>query len=222
MRELKKITKIGNDLIHCNKRCEGISNKPREGILPRCLILETCKRKKTKGSVIVGINPGKSNKREKEYYIENGITYDSIVSYWMKKISGKKYYKWPRILANNLGLVGPILWTEMVKCESKDVAQPMTFRNYPQTFRTCTDSFLCNELELIPSSWPIFALGTVAYSALGFLFPNRTIIGIPHPTGSYGQFNRLIEQINSVNSDLILKEKKLISKHAHATWLSPK
>ena len=34
--------------------------------------------------------------------------------------------------------------------------------------------------------WPLVALGREAYKALAYLYPARTVIGVPHPTGAYG------------------------------------
>jgi hypothetical protein len=36
------------------------------------------------------------------------------------------------------------------------------------------------------------AIGGEAYKAITYLYPTRTVIGVPHPTGSYGNFTRLM------------------------------
>jgi hypothetical protein len=52
---------------------------------------------------------------------------------------------------------------------------------------------MLEELELIPQ-WPLIALGREGYNALSYMFPRRTIIGLPHPTGQGGriQFSRFM------------------------------
>ncbi|HMD55504.1 MAG TPA: hypothetical protein VKJ65_13225 [Phycisphaerae bacterium] len=47
------------------------------------------------------------------------------------------------------------------------------------------------EIEGVPKDWPIFGVGRMAFNALAFLFNDRAVIGVPHPTGSFGHFNEL-------------------------------
>ena len=66
------IYKLGCKLVNCDKSCEGINKiNPNKGILPRCLIFENTNHQKERGSIIVGINPGRSKIVEREYYIKN-------------------------------------------------------------------------------------------------------------------------------------------------------
>jgi hypothetical protein len=44
--------------------------------------------------------------------------------------------------------------------------------------------------------WPIFGVGGEAYKAIAYRFPERTVIGVPHPTGSHGHFAALFAQHN--------------------------
>lgn len=53
-----KIKTIGEDLVNCNLNCAGIRLDRKNGVLPRCLILEKTETGSEKGCVIVGINPG--------------------------------------------------------------------------------------------------------------------------------------------------------------------
>lgn len=91
------------------------------------------------------------------------------------------------MLVDQIDLRGPMLWTELAKCEStKDV------RGVPlATLRTCAGRYLKREIDVLPDSWPLIAVGGEAFKALAYLHPNRVIIGVPHPTGSHGHFARL-------------------------------
>jgi hypothetical protein len=184
------ITDIGRELVACSHNCEGIILDPVNGILPRFLVLEAKNRRASRGSVIVGINPGRARTREREFYVTQGPTYENTVEYWEKAICRRKYYRWLRKLVGELGFSGPILWTELAKCESA----PETSGLLPlQTFRTCVGMFLQQEIEYIPHTWPLIAVGKEAYKAMAYLFPKRAVLGVPHPTGSYGYFPRMFD-----------------------------
>lgn len=44
---------------------------------------------------------------------------------------------------------------------------------------------------MISRKIPIIAVGNKVFEALPYRFPNRLIIEVPHPTGSYGNFRKL-------------------------------
>jgi len=187
---VKGISNIGNKLVKCKETCAGICNDPQNGIIPRCLYLEYLNRNQYNGCVIVGINPGRTNNSEKSYYLKNGISYNTIVNFFEKPGRykyGHPYYRYLRIFVDLIGYEGPILWTELVKCEND------TSTNFPplQTFRHCTHRYLSKELDLIPSDWPLIAIGREAHKALSYLYPTRSVLGIPHPTSSRGNFSGL-------------------------------
>ena len=71
-----------------------------------------------------------------------------------------------------------------MKCEDEVKGQDPPL----ETFRTCTMTYLSRELRLVPPDWPLIAVSREAYKALAYLYPNRVVIGIPHPTASRGQF----------------------------------
>lgn len=184
------IHEIGNRLVGCGYHCPGIVNDPENGILPRCLVLETDGRTNRRGSVVVGMNPGRAPAHERAWHKSQGTTYDDVVGYWNRYVGFKhRYYIRLRNLANQLGLSGPLLWTELAKCENA-----VGVRTPPlQTFRLCTSEFLNAELRLSPEDWPLIGVGGEAYKALAYLYPNRAVIGVPHPTGSWGHFDRLFD-----------------------------
>jgi len=139
------------------------------------------------GCAIVGINPGHAKKDEINFYKREGAKYDVVVKYWHKKITSRRYYVKLRGLMDSFGLSGPILWTELAKCENAPGI------NFPplKALRMCTGQFLTRELEVIPPKWPLIGIGMEAYKALAYCYPAKTVIGVPHPTGAYGdKFSR--------------------------------
>jgi len=178
----REIAKIGNALVKCHLSCDGISCNPRTGKPPRCLILESEAHKSLNGCVIIGLNPGQARKPETSFYKRYGTTYRSVVQYWNKKIAADLYYTRLRELIRALGLSGPILWSELCKCENAPKSRPTL-----KTLRTCTGRYLSRELDLIPKHWPLFGIGVEAYKALAYRYPHRTTIGVPHPRGAYGK-----------------------------------
>jgi hypothetical protein len=181
-----KIAALGNEMVNCHKCCEGISLDRRNGILPRCLFLEDADLQQ-RGCAIVGINPGQSSEIEKSFYLQRGQTYQQTVAFWEENKSKIRYYNRLKDFVHEIGLEGPILWTELVKCEKiSSIKKPPI-----QTFRICTHTFLSKELEYLPGNWPLIGIGKDSFKVLSFLYPTRAILGIPHPTGSYGHFLKI-------------------------------
>lgn len=179
--ELKeKIAEIGKRVVECESSCTEILCDRPNGIPPRCLILES--RSGEKGCAIVGLNPGKARPAEINYYKKHSTTYTVISDYWNLKISHCKYYEKLRILVTSFGFNGPILWTELAKCQNSPKVKFPSLR----ALRTCTGRFLTSELEAIPAAWPLFAIGREAYTALAYRYPEKTVIGVPHVTGARG------------------------------------
>jgi len=214
------IIKIGRDLVACDNNCEGVCNKKDDGILPRCLYPEFGEDGE-KGCIIVGHNPGISSRNEREAYIKykNGgvLDYGKLVEYWGNNIKDKhQYYLRLRGIVREMGFDGPILWTELVKCEKEN----SELKELPvETIRNCIKKYLYKEIETTDNNWQIFAIGRISFNVLSFRFPNSPIIGIPHPTGSRGDF-WLLFQNNSRNNPLkegIRKAIREIGKKA--IWL---
>jgi hypothetical protein len=185
------LNKLGNKLVKCNLKCEGVNNNPKEGIIPRCLIPE--KRKGVKKCIVVGLNPGKCKKDERQYYLSEGIKFTSLSNFFFgSKLKNRQYYKRTRDLLTGLGFDGNILWTDLAKCEclGKNGCLPV------QTYRTCINRFLRKEIEVIKYK-TIFALGNKAFEFCALSFPNHFVIGLPHPSGTYGEFAALKKKIAS-------------------------
>jgi len=216
MSELKlKIKKIGQRMVACTAKCKGIRCDQKAGIIPRCLVLEDANRALSNGCVVIGINPGTADRTERNFYKVSKATYKSLLKYWDKDISKRRYYKSIRELIDALNLPGPILWSELAKCQSwtKQRLPPLS------TLRKCTGMYLMDELDAVPQKWPIIALGREASHALAYMYPRRTVIGIPHPTGSFGHFSRLKK-----NGQLASKMRKQIREtlsrhHGEILWL---
>lgn len=60
--------------------------------------------------------------------------------------------------------------------------------------------FLTGELASISDRWSLLAVGRQAFNALAHRFPERAVLGIPHPTGSRGNFTRLMD-VNQVRPE---------------------
>ncbi|HTE42221.1 MAG TPA: hypothetical protein VK629_15450 [Steroidobacteraceae bacterium] len=179
-----KLRDIGEDIVRCTDRCSGIACDQAKGIFPRGLILEA-EEAHGRGAMIVGMNLGRSDENERAYYCENGAAYDSLLAYWSLRARLLPYYTKARALVRATGVLGPLLWSDVAKCENALAAStspPL------QTLRHCSRRFLQRELAIVPPDWPIFALGLDAYNALAYMIPTRSIIGVPHPTGAYGPF----------------------------------
>jgi len=193
MNNLLTVDKMGQQLVSCNKNCEGITNDKNGGVPPRCLLLENLGNKNKLDVIVVGINPGQAKNHEKEFYLDNTpIKYDVIkrafydeIKEGYKKIKNLAYFERTRQFINQvkkeLDISGSpsILWTDLCKCENrkKNIRPPL------QTFRTCIKRFFERELKEFPDI-PILALGNQAFQAVSYRFPDRFVIGIPHPSGS--------------------------------------
>lgn len=185
----KAINKIGENLVRCDLKCEGINNNPKRGVIPRCLIQE--KRNGKKKCIVVGLNPGKCNAKERKYYLNNGISFVSLAGYF-DQIQNRRYFKEARELITLLGFDGDILWTDLAECEclGKNGEIPI------QTLRVCINRFLRKEIDLFKHS-TIFALGNVAFNFCALSFPNHFIVGLPHSSGSYGTFSKLKKKVQA-------------------------
>ena len=214
----KSLRQIGDEMVSCDESCARISNHPSKGVLPRCLFLE--EGSGSIGAVIIGLNPGISSKAERSFYIENGATYDSTLKFWDSQVRSKvKYYTKLRGFLKQAGCEGTLLWTELAKCENEpgfSGALPI------QTYRTCAHLYLKRELELIPKEWAVFAVGREAYNASAYLLADRSVIGVPHPTGSRGQFANICPGGNIAKSVKDTITEVLKSKTPMTTWLDAK
>lgn len=184
------LKKLGQKLVKCNLRCEGITIDRKKGIVPRGLIYE--KRKGKNKVIVVGLNPGKCKKEQKEYYLENGLAFETEQNYFKNsKLNSAPYFKRTRIMMDLLGFDGDILWSDLAKCQcsGKNGRLPV------HTLRVCINEFLRKEVKIFKTT-TIFALGNTAFEFCALSFPDHFIIGLPHPSGSFGDFYRLNTKVN--------------------------
>jgi len=218
-----EIFQLGEELTSCPAKCSGVRNEPENGIVPRGLIYED-RSGNGYGVVVVGLNPGVAKPAENEYRLKNGVNYQSVINCWSDKIYKSIYFSRPRKLIEELGFTGDILWTNIAKCECLDSAIGISFSSSPQTFRFCAGKYLKRELEVgkIPS-WPIIACGKDAFTALSYLFTERMIIGIPHPSGAGIEYRKLLNDQGKLKENLKNTCKEFFAKKSNgAFWLSCK
>jgi hypothetical protein len=203
----RSITQIGQQVVQCLGACAGVVHDAAAGILPRCPIIERAECG-GRGCLVVAPHPCRSKPQEQACYRERGPSYEVVTTYWRQNVDQISYYKSLRQLFDLASLTGPIIWSNLAKCEnSADAKGSMPL----QTLRVCATHFLQKELEVTPKAWPAFGLGRDAYKALAYLEPTRTVIGIPHPTGSSGQFRELFIKGRLINGRLRDHVAKAIS-----------
>ncbi len=210
------IWNIGEDLVKCTETCADVIHDVSTGVLPRCLILDN-KERHGRGCLVAGINPGRSKSSEREFYKSKKSSYDAVNTFWMETGRHFAYYKKLRHFVDSVGLTGPIIWSDLAKCENG--AQHNGLISL-QTLRTCTGRYLRKELQAIPKNWPVIGVGAEAYKALAYLEPKRTVIGIPHPTGSHGQFSALCKKGKILESAKREINRTLSSATPIATWIA--
>lgn len=184
------IRQMGAHMAACSRSCAGVLNSPADGVPPRGLMLELRGDDPDDGVIVVGMNPGRAfGKPEARHYQQNSGAYEQQLIAWHGplNICNVDYFRVTRGFLSGLGLKGSILWTDVAKCEC-----PKGASNVPhETLMECSRQFLVHELRAAPGHWPIIALGRRAYEGVGFMAGDRAVVGVPHPTGSHGDYARL-------------------------------
>jgi hypothetical protein len=211
----KKLDNILKDLIGCRMGCAGIVNKPEKGIVPRCLVLE--QRNVGKGAIVVGLNPGKCQKEEMQFFMDNQNDPKAFEKYFFQKIKNISYFKRARNILSLLGFKGDILWTDLVKCQcvGENGIIPI------QTMRVCISKFFKKEIESVFPRYTIFALGNKAFEFCSLSFPKHLVVGLPHTSGSFGTFVHLYQKVekNPEKFQKIISAKKDKNGHYQAIKL---
>jgi uracil-DNA glycosylase len=200
---------LGKKLALCNENCDGICNDRKKGILPRCLFLE--KRDGDNGAIIVGLNPGSADEKEKKFYMEydGNNLYDAVKKYSLEAIKDHLYYRKIRKVLDALGFKGDIIWTELVKCQSLVNKSKKKVEIPVQTFRVCINKYLKQEIKEFPK-YAIFAIGNKAFEYCSLSFPDHFIVGIPHPAAHGDLIGKLANNIEAGRNKYIklLKKRK--------------
>lgn len=208
------IDRLGVELVICTDGCDGICLDPSAGILPRSLFLERPDAP-GRGCLAVGLNPGTSSEAERRFYQESGTTYECVKQY-RTSIADIPYLKRARRIIDQLGLNGPIIWSNLAKCENETGRKGLPPL---QTLRHCVRRFLNRELEAAPQDWAVLGIGWEAYRALAYLVPERVVIGIPHPTGGYRDFRKMLEREMLRNEIKHRAATALSAAEPDAVWL---
>ncbi len=79
------------------------------------------------------------------------------------------------------------------------------------------------ELHAVPPDWPVIGVGAEAYKALAYLEPSRTVLGVPHPTGSWGRFFALFAADGKLRPEVAGQARQALENAVPtAAWLFPK
>jgi hypothetical protein len=184
------LNRLGDAMTDCQfgegKPCDGIQYRRNEGIIPRCLFFDENDCTGTERiTIVVGLNPGEAKTKEKNA-LKGVKTYEAAMAYFKKDYYNDVFYSRSKTLLTETGLNGPILWTEVAKCQGKFITK--------ETMAFCASHYLMKEVSLAQKHFDevvIIALAKGVYDPLIFLLPNSKVMGVPHPTSSRGQFRRL-------------------------------
>lgn len=214
-KSISRIEKLGRQVVSCDLQCKGITNNRKNGVVPRSPVLDPQKCKPD--CIIVGMNPGHA-KEERKRYMEVASKsprerYDAQKHNFVENCKERRrYFGQAREFAKKLKYEN-ILWTNLCKCENEKEGKIVPSI---QTFRSCMKRFLKCELECFPRT-PIVALGCKAFDVVSYRFPDRLVIGVPHPSGSRGGiFGKVLKMKDKKLRKLVRAAKK----NKAAIWLS--
>ena len=212
---IPELVAIRNDVFACTRRCNGVACVPDLGIRPRGPLIESGDRASV-GALIVGLNPGGSDDLEREV-----LRRPTHATEWESWIHGRTernlYLERLRRFAHAIGVRGPIIWSNVAKCECAPGRRGLSLL----TQRDCAHRFLVRELDVVPKTWVAIAAGQDAFQALAFLSLNRVVLGIPHPTGAHPAFSRLWNPDKSLRLPIQHAVASMIANgQSSAAWLS--
>ncbi|WP_434043929.1 MULTISPECIES: uracil-DNA glycosylase family protein [Sorangium] len=183
------------EIARCPLACHSVEWRPAEGHLPRGLWLDIEAGEGDGDVIIVGQNPGQPSREERKIYTTRASrsTEEQVMamnSHVASNVLPKHlYYTRMRNAARELGFKGRILWTDLVKCSATDGGKLPVQAHLP-TYSRCMNTWLRKELAKFPQ-WPVLTAGRATLDALWPLLPERLLVGVPHPTGSRGDFAKL-------------------------------
>ena len=195
----KLVRMIAEQMACCKQECEGVNWDKNLGYIPRVPLADIKGCGNGPGMVIVGMHPARTSYNERKLNFRKVFSENNFQEKRGAQLLAQVRYfgqirELIRPLVERLGFDGPILWTEMVKCETK-AGQDMPM----QTRRICSALYFLEEMKAIPKEWPLVAVGQKVFDALCYLFPERPIVGIPHPRASSRYFNSLKKEAQTGN-----------------------
>ncbi|MDH6165546.1 hypothetical protein M2282_000674 [Variovorax boronicumulans] len=199
----QRIGQIAEELSRCNRACSGVRSS--EGCPPRGLILQHEDVLDTaRGVIVVGQNPGFAARWEQKLYGQHGAGYVQQRMAWQSGVKNVPYFTMLKRLLDILNVRGPVLWTDVAKCEGRSPPE--------ETRMICSQKFMSREFAAAPQEWPVIAAGRDAYAASGYMAALRTVIGFYHPTGRNGQQFRL--QLSRLENDQVFREEMNTALHS--------
>ena len=158
-----EISRVGQKVVSCKKKCDGIVNDPKNNIYPRCFVYELKNSNPKSGFIFVGMNPGHSKKNEIEKYNNySGKSDADLLAFqheiFFKQTRNEDYYKEIDEFINNLNSLGilneAIIWTESFHCQKAHDAEKLS--NNLISFR---DNIMKVGFNLIDSGTGIDSIG---------------------------------------------------------------
>jgi hypothetical protein len=151
----KRLNTIGGKITDCISKCEGVENKPEEGIYPRCFYPEIHSKKGYFDYIVIGLNPGAAGELERAFlqYIKSQkkskFGFEDIKTVMEPIVESNDYYKRVRAFlklypGNREKKDLNILWTELVKCQSELKNKRLEY----STKKKCFEKFLDDEIEV--------------------------------------------------------------------------
>lgn len=219
----KSLNSIGDEITACRFRCKAIMNDVEKGIYPRCFYPEICNEKlKYFDSIVIGLNPGIATPLERAFikYIQShksnfGFEYIKIVMEPI--IRNCDYYTRVRAFLNKYLEKKDlnILWTELVKCQSRldDMGGKLPIEL--DTKKKCFEKFLKREIEIFTKYQKplLILLGKEVFDFIKKYgkeqFVGFEYLKLYHPTGSR-KFHSYFEDKNikgKLISHIPMKEK---------------
>jgi uracil-DNA glycosylase len=215
---LQQLRVLSEEVFQCTRGCAGISCDGANGMRPRGPRVEGGTGEA--GVIIVGLNPGQPDANERG--VLTRLSSHADYEAWSNAHNFQTNAYWNRLrgFARDIGFRGPIVWSNVAKCESAVARTGVPL----ETQRRCAQTFLTRELSLTPTQWPVIAAGRDAYVALTYLALERPIVGVPHPTGASPQFHRLLSKENGGLKPELLAEIEAVlrSTTPASVWLTLK
>lgn len=195
-------------LAGCNETCTGTTRVLGDGHMPRCLFVDRGDGDFTRGAVAIGEAPAGVRDDESEFILSRVLDDRRILPTdqvrrsarvgeyirWVEAevLAREPYYVMMRAALTAFGHTGPVLWTDVVKCDiDKALPEDSRFAFGGARSRAvkerCAMTHLRQELALVDPSWPIFGSTGAArfvdrHRDLLGVASDRRVVALPHPS----------------------------------------